>query len=151
MSVLLAVPALGAVCSMLCEPDAAMRALRSHVAGVQQTAADGQTADEAAGHHHHGDSASVSTTAVHHHQTASPTPPAEAPRPSAEWNGRCCDQPTPTLAAVPAIRHELQIDSAVFDSAFVILTGSDVRPADLSRDIARAPSLPRQTNPVLRV
>jgi hypothetical protein len=147
MSVLLTVPVLGAVCGMLCEPGAAMRAHRSHAAGVHQAAGDARARG-----HHHADSSSVNTEAAHHHHAAAPLPPAaEAPRPSAEWNGLCCDQPTLTLATMPVVRHELQIDPAVFDSAVVVLSGSDVRPADLWRHTARPPSLPRHTNPVLRV
>jgi hypothetical protein len=146
MSVLLTVPVLGAVCGMLCEPAAAMRAHRSHAGGVHHAAADAQ-----AHGHHHADSASVNTAAHDRHAAASLQPAAEAPRPSTEWNGRCCDQPTLTLAAMPVVRHELQIDPAVSDSAFVVLSGSDVRPADLRRDTARTASRPRHTNPVLRV
>ena len=148
MSVLFTVPVLGAVCSMPCDPGAGILARHSYEPEGHHAAADDQP-----GGHHHGHPASVNTAAAHTPplHAAPVTPAAEVPRPSAGWNGRCCDQPTLTLAAMPVVRHELQIDPAVFDSAFVVLSGSDLRPADLSRDTARAQSLPRQTNPVLRV
>ena len=144
MSVVLTVPVLGAVCNMLCEPSAPMRAHREHATGVHQTAADSD------GGHHHAHTASVASTAGHHHHV-SPATVSDAPRPSAEWKGRCCDQPTLTLAAVPIVRHELQIDPAVYDTVSLVLSGSDVRPADSSRKTSRASSLTRQSNPVLRI
>jgi hypothetical protein len=145
MSILFTVPGLGAVCSMLCEPGAGMRAHRSHAADLHQMPADIQAAP------HHAHSAGDHSAVAQRHHAAPPATVANASHPSAEWNGRCCDQPTLTLTAVPFVRQQLQIDSAVFDSAFIVLSGSDARPEDLSRDTARAPSLPRHTNPVLRI
>ena len=151
MSVMFTVPVLGAVCSMLCEPAAGTRAHRSHAAGVHHSAAGRQTSEH---HHAHAgsvDTPSVDTAAAHHHHAASPASVSDPPQPSEEWNGRCCDQPALTLAAIPVVRHELQIDPAVFDTASGVLRGSDVRPADPRRHTSRAPSLPRPSNPILRI
>ena len=150
MSIVLSVPVLGAVCSMLCEPSAEMRAHRAHAAGVHQAAADSQSR----GHHHTPSPSKASsddTTAAQHHHVSTAAAVSDAPRPSAEWNGRCCDQPTLTLAAVPIVRHELQIDTAVVDAASIVLNGSDVRPPDSWCDASPALSLPSRSNPVLRI
>jgi hypothetical protein len=146
MSVVLTVPVLGAVCGMLCEPSAGVRAPRAQATAAHHRVADGQ-----AGAHHHAHSTSVGRTAAHQHHAVAPATVSDAPRSSAEWNGRCCQQPTLTLAAVPVVRHELQIDPAVVDTISLVLSGSEVRSGNPWRDTSRAPSAPRQSNPVLRI
>jgi hypothetical protein len=145
MSVVLTVPVLGAVCSMLCEPNAGMRVPRLQAAAAHHKVPDGH-----AGAHHHAHSASVDRTAADQHHAA-PATVSDTPRPPAGWNGRCCDQPTLTLAAIPVVRHDLRINPAVFDAVSVVLDGSEVRLADVRRDTSRAPSPPGRSNPVLRI
>jgi hypothetical protein len=146
MSVVLTVPVLGAVCGMLCEPSAAIRAHRSHVAAAHRATADAPT-----GAHHHGHHANSDVTAADQHHPFLPTTVSDAPQPSAEWSGRCCDRPTLTLAALPVVRHELQVDTAVVSTVSVVLGGTSVRLSDLRRDNARTPASPTQSNPVLRI
>ena len=145
VSVVLTVPVLGAVCDVLCEPGAALRPHRSHAAD-HQAAAGSHT-----GGHHHAQTSSADSTAAHHHHASSPPAASDTPRQTAEWRGRCCDQPTLTLAAILVIRHENQIDPAALDLVSLVSSGRDVRQAHVRRETSRAPSPPRPSNPILRI
>ena len=144
MSVVLTVPVLGAVCGTFCESGTEMRAHRSHAVDLHQAAAGSRTS----GHHH---ASSVDSTAADHRHASSSATVSDAPQASAAWSGRCCDQPTLALSAIPVVRHDLQIDPATVDAVSLVASGNDVRQAAVRRDTSRAPSPPRQSNPILRI
>jgi hypothetical protein len=146
LSVLFTVPVLGAVCTMLCEPVPVTRAHYSHSDEAPQSA----SGDQHVAHHAH-DANTVSEPA-HHHHAPSPSAVPDTRETSAEWNGHCCDEPALTLAAIPAVRHELQVKPDVFRTMAVdSLSGGTARPADLRRDASRPLSPLGQSNPVLRI
>ena len=146
MSVVLTVPVLGAVCDMLCEPGTGTRAHRAHAGHGHQAASGSQT-----GGHQHAHAPIVDSTATHHHHGSLPATTSDTPRPSAAWSDRCCDQPTLTLAAIPVVRHEQQIDPAALEVVSLVLGDSDIRQASVRRDTSRAPTPPRPSNPILRI
>jgi hypothetical protein len=157
MSVLFTVPVFGAACTMLCEPVPASRAHHSHAGGAHATTAHAAAAhaaadDQAAAHHAHDANGGTDGASAHHHHAASPSTVSDTPRPSAEWNGHCCDQPTLTLAAIPVVRQELQMNPAVFQTVGIPVAGITVPMTTDLRHAAPLPPAPLgQSNLVLRI
>ena len=147
MSIVLASPVLGAVCSMMCVESASAHHGSSH--SGHHLATSSRQADDVA-------VASQTQLAAHHHHASAPASPvaaSDAPAPRVEWKGRCCEQPAASLVAIPVMRHELPIASLSLDILPAILIGSgDVGREVVSRRDASPPLLsPQRSALVLRI